>query len=321
MPTSSRPATPLRQLPQPQVSQQKVFDYPVDANGQVDLGFGVSVNASNLQYVSRVDLRKTTYTICEAVFSRNELANCSVTGKKSNAFKDQTERPMLDENKVSAVIRDRWSSQQGGSPQVPEGDGSWSNTVTFGTAEAATSDDFKNPGYYDIAAEDVAVWHVPNNERVDHWKPTSFLRYHTENRFLKNYGGNFYNLFKRFTVKYNVRSCPANHGPAVPVVYDVGDTKSNLNLYGPLSRGYSEPGFITFRAINTERAATAICSGLKPKACHTEHFCIEEGGYFPEESPRQCGDFTAFDWVGYGTHTGSSASKQVTEAAVLIFYR
>ncbi|XP_060772776.1 intelectin-like [Neoarius graeffei] len=216
---------------------------------------------------------------------------------------------------------DRWSSQQGGSPQVPEGDGSWSNTVTFGTAEAATSDDFKNPGYYDIAAEDVAVWHVPNNERVDRWKLTSFLRYHTENRFLRSYEQNLYNLFKQFPVKYNVGSCPDDHGPSVPVVYDVGDAKSNLNLYGPHIRGYSEPGFITFRAINTERAAMAICSGLKPKACHTEHFCIGGGGYFPEESPRQCGDFTAFDWAGYGTHTGSSNSKQLTEAAVLIFYR
>ncbi|KAG7488564.1 hypothetical protein MATL_G00035900 [Megalops atlanticus] len=41
------------------------------------------------------------------------------------------------------TVGDRWSSQQGNNPNVPEGDGSWSNKVTFGTAEAATSDDFK----------------------------------------------------------------------------------------------------------------------------------------------------------------------------------
>ncbi|KAB5518638.1 hypothetical protein PHYPO_G00168270 [Pangasianodon hypophthalmus] len=119
----------------------------------------------------------------------------------------------------------------------------------------------QNPGYYGIRAEDVAVWHVPNNELVGRWKLTSFLRYHTETKFLNNYGGNLYNLFKQFPVKYNVGSCPANHGPSVPVVYDVGDATSNHNLYGPHIRAYTVPGFITFRAINTENAAMAICSG------------------------------------------------------------
>ncbi|KAM9449607.1 intelectin-like [Clarias gariepinus] len=216
---------------------------------------------------------------------------------------------------------DRWSSQQGGHENESEGDGSWSNTVTFGTAEAATSDDFKNPGYYDITADDVAVWHVPNDRRVNQWKQTSFLRYHTETKFLNSYGGNLYNLFKQFPVKYNVGSCPADHGPSVPVVYDVGDAVSNHNLYGPNIRERTDPGFITFRAINYERAAMAICSGVKPNDCHNEHCCIGGGGHFPEDSPRQCGDFTSFDWDGYGTHAHWSASKQVTEAAVLIFYR
>nr|BAL14266.1 intelectin skin/kidney-type [Silurus asotus] len=216
---------------------------------------------------------------------------------------------------------DRWSSQQGGSPNVPEGDGSWSNTVTFGTAEAATSDDFKNPGYYEITAEDVAVWHVPNNERVDQWKVKSFLRYHTETKFLNSYSGNLYNLFKLLPVKFGVGTCPANHGPSVPLVYDLGDATSNHNLYGPNIRALTQPGFITFRAINTEGAAMAICSGVKPTGCQNEHCCIGGGGNFPQESPRQCGDFTGFDWDGYGTGVGWSASKQVTEAAVLIFYR
>ncbi len=50
-------------------------------------------------------------------------------------------------------------------------------------------------------------------------------------------------------------------------------------------------------------------------------FCIGGGGHFPEAVPRQCGDFTSFDWDGYGTNTGWSASKEITEAAVLLFYR
>ena len=45
-------------------------------------------------------------------------------------------------------------------------------------------------------------------------------------------------------------------------------------------------------------------------------YCIGGGGYFAEGNPVQCGDFTAFDWPG-----GWTASKEVTEAAVLLFYR
>lgn len=50
-------------------------------------------------------------------------------------------------------------------------------------------------------------------------------------------------------------------------------------------------------------------------------FCIGGGGHFPEGAPKQCGDFAGFDWSGYGTHTGNSASREITEAAVLLFYR
>ena len=49
--------------------------------------------------------------------------------------------------------------------------------------------------------------------------------------------------------------------------------------------------------------------------------CIGGGGVFPEGSPAQCGDFSSFDWDGYGAHQGYSSSRQITEAAVLLFYR
>ena len=215
---------------------------------------------------------------------------------------------------------DRWSSQQGSNPNLPEGDGNWANSATFGTVEGATSDDFKNPGYYDIAAEDVAVWHVPNRSPLAHWNLASILRYHTERRFLTLYGGNLYELFKRYPVRYNVGSC-SDRGPSIPVVYDYGSKQSTREFYGPTSRAGFEAGFITFRAINTEKAASAICSGVKPTGCHTEHYCIGGGGHFPEGAPRQCGDFAGFDWDGYGTNAMWSASKTISEAAVLLFYR
>ena len=41
------------------------------------------------------------------------------------------------------TVGDRWSSQQGNRVDYPEGDGNWANYNTFGTAEGATSDDYK----------------------------------------------------------------------------------------------------------------------------------------------------------------------------------
>ncbi|XP_063044372.1 intelectin-like [Engraulis encrasicolus] len=141
---------------------------------------------------------------------------------------------------------DRWSSQQGNNANNPDGDGTWANLNTFGNPEGATSDDFKNPGYYDIVGEDVSVWHVPNDTPVKRWNCNSILQYHTATKFLTAQGGNLFQLYK---------------------------------------------------------------------------YCIGGGGYFPQSSPRQCGDFTSFDWDGVGTHHRFSASKEITEAAVLIFYR
>ncbi len=41
------------------------------------------------------------------------------------------------------TVGDRWSSQQGSNLNRPDGDGTWTNTVTFGAAEAATSDEVR----------------------------------------------------------------------------------------------------------------------------------------------------------------------------------
>lgn len=51
----------------------------------------------------------------------------------------------VHENSVygKCTVGDRWSSQQGNNANVPDGDRNWSNRNTFGTAEGATSDDFK----------------------------------------------------------------------------------------------------------------------------------------------------------------------------------
>ncbi|MXQ97505.1 hypothetical protein E5288_WYG005351 [Bos mutus] len=65
----------------------------------------------------------------------------------------------------------------------------------------------------------------------------------------------------------------------------------------------------------SKRAEPWITGPAKPK------HCIGGGGFFPEGDPVQCGDFSSFDWDGYGTHRGYSSSREITEAAVLLFYR
>ncbi|XP_014033304.1 intelectin-like [Salmo salar] len=214
-----------------------------------------------------------------------------------------------------------WTSQQGNNTNWSKGEGNWANRKTFGTVEVATDDDFKNPGYYAIIAEDMSVWHVPNNTPVSHWKLAAIMRYHTERRFLHLYGGNLYYLFHRYPVEYNVGKHLSDNGPSIPIVYDLGDKESTKMFYGPNTRGETEGGFISFRATNHERATTAICSGVKPKGGNVEHYCIGGGGFFPQGNPLQCGDFTSFAWNGYGTNVGWSASKQMLESAVLLFYR
>ncbi|XP_076148449.1 intelectin-like [Alosa pseudoharengus] len=229
----------------------------------------------------------------------------------------------VHENNIygKCTVGDRWSSEQGSNPNRPDGEGTWANLNTFGTAEGATCDDYKNPGYFDIIAEDVSVWHVRNNVPLQHWTIASTLRYHTETSFLTLHGGNLYQLFKRYPVRYNIGACGTNNGPSIPVVYDYGNADTTRDLYAPNARNEFLPGFITFRVFNYERAAMAICSGVKPTGCNTETFCIGGGGHFPEAAPRQCGDFTAFDWDGYGTNVKWSSSRELIEAAVLFFYR
>ncbi|XP_046504995.1 intelectin-2-like [Equus quagga] len=219
------------------------------------------------------------------------------------------------------TVGDRWSSQQGSRADYPEGDGNWANHNTFGSAEAATSDDYKNPGYYDIQAQDLGIWHVPNKSPLQQWRNSSLLRYRTRNGFLETLGHNLFGLYQKYPVKYGAGKCWTDNGPAVPVIYDFGDAQKTASYYSPLGQKEFVAGFIQFRVFNNEKAVNALCAGVRVTGCNTEHHCIGGGGFFPEGNPRQCGDFSSFDYNGYGAHTGYSCSREITEAAVLLFYR
>ncbi|XP_075036691.1 intelectin-1-like isoform X2 [Mixophyes fleayi] len=233
----------------------------------------------------------------------------------------------IHENNIlgKCTTGDRWSSQQGisvaNNANNPEGDGNWANYATFGLPDGATSDDYKNPGYYDIYANDVGIWHVPNMTPVPNWRDAALLRYRTDNGFLSAEGGNLFKLYKTYPVIHSIGSCQTNNGPAIPVVYDFGNAAKTANYYSPNVRPQFTAGFIQFRVFNNEKAAIALCAGMKvDNGCDSEHHCIGGGGFFAAGNPRQCGDFPSFDWDGVGTNTGWSSSKDITEAAVLIFY-
>ncbi|XP_020653892.3 intelectin-like protein isoform X2 [Pogona vitticeps] len=229
----------------------------------------------------------------------------------------------IHENNIygKCTLGDRWSSQQGNNANYPNGEGHWAKNSTFGTAVGSTSDDYKNPGYYDLQAQDMAIWHVPNNSPMKEWRDAAILRYHTETGFFNVEGGNLLRLYQQYPVTYGIGSCPANNGPVVPVTYDFGNAQQTSFYYSPNSRREFVAGFIQFRVFNHEKAALALCAGVKATGCNTETFCVGGGGYIPEGAPRQCGDYAAFEWDGYGTHTGWSVSKQLLESAMLIFYR
>uniref|UniRef100_A0A8C3SQD4 Fibrinogen C-terminal domain-containing protein n=1 Tax=Chelydra serpentina TaxID=8475 RepID=A0A8C3SQD4_CHESE len=169
---------------------------------------------------------------------------------------------------------DRWSSQQGSNSNYPEGEGNWANYNTFGSAVGSTSDDYKNPGYYDLQAQDLSVWHVTNKISLKEWKNMSIVRYHTETGFLSSEGGNLLTLYQKYPVKYGAGICNTNNGPAVPVIYDYGDAQKTANYYSPNGRIEFAPGYIQFRVFNAEKAAMALCAGLKVTGCNTEHVSI-----------------------------------------------
>uniref|UniRef100_A0A8C5WMD3 Fibrinogen C-terminal domain-containing protein n=1 Tax=Leptobrachium leishanense TaxID=445787 RepID=A0A8C5WMD3_9ANUR len=297
---------------------------------------GEGSNNQNQPYFYPYDSNRYKYHSCKEIIEADKNAKdgiytlTSQNGVSYQTFCDMTTNgggwtlvASIHENNIfgKCTAGDRWSSQQGSDESNPEGDGNWANYATFGTAEGATSDDYKNPGYYDISAGNLGLWHVPNTTPVSLWKKTAILRYRTQNSFLATQGGNLLNLYKKHPVKYNVGLCHTDNGPAEPVVYDHGNAETTVKYYSPNGKNEVTPGFVQFRVINNEKAAMALCAGVKVTGCNSEHLCIGGGGFFPEASPKQCGDFTALAWSGYGTHTGWSSSKAMIESAVLLFYR
>ncbi len=215
---------------------------------------------------------------------------------------------------------DKWSCTTGDNVNTPKGDGNWENTATFGTIDAATKADYKTPAYFAMTGTNVMLWHVPNGTATADWRGAAILRYYTNNSFLSSYGGSLYSLFKDYFPNGTGGNC-GQVGPTPPVVFDKGTTGTVDSLIAPNTVGESDPGFISFRVYNNEKASFAVCPGVKYTGCNCEHACIGSSGWVPEGAPKQCGDFAGWDWDGYGAGAGWSATKTMTEASILFFVR
>lgn len=216
--------------------------------------------------------------------------------------------------------QDKWTSTKGNSAAHPKGDGNWENEAVFGSLQKATSADYKSRAYFEVQAKDVLLYHVPDGTSMSAWHEAALLRYHTSSGFLAKYGGTLRALYKdHFPVGYGGK-CSIK-GLAVPVLWDKGGPSEIDALIAPHIRKETTPGFVQFRVFNGQGACNALCPGVRFDGCNTEHACIGGGGWFPQGDPKQCSDFSAWDWDGYNSGNGWSASKTLTDATVFILVR
>ncbi|TKC35178.1 hypothetical protein EI555_009174 [Monodon monoceros] len=94
----------------------------------------------------------------------------------------------------------------------------------------------QSPGYYDIQAQDLGMWHVPKKRPLQHWRNSSLLRYRTNTSFFPNLGHNLFGLYQKYPVKYGSGSCQTDNGPAIPLVYDFGDAEKTASYYSPVGQ-------------------------------------------------------------------------------------
>ncbi|XP_077976141.1 intelectin-1-like [Styela clava] len=210
---------------------------------------------------------------------------------------------------------DRWSSEQGNSAEHPHGDGFWENRAIHGSASSSSSDDYKSVGYFTMKAEDIMIWHVPNDT------PIAFLKYFTRSKFLTTYGGNLQTLYTGyFPMRSKTYRTNTDNGPAIPVYWARGSGDKLAAFLPSNAQAETDSGYIQFRAINKERNAFALCPGVRIKRgkFNVEHVCIGStsynmGGHGGEE--RYCGDYAAKDWPKW------TSSDKLIKSVVMIFYR
>jgi len=149
------------------------------------------------------------------------------------------------------TIGDKWSSEYGNHYGAQTGAEAWSNYATFGNVISATSEDYKNPAYFDLQARDVMIWQVPNDTPLDRFSFDAYLKYRTYDNFLREYGGNMFHLFKEhFPIKSETYTAITDNGPAIPVEFDKGNATEILQHFGALVQTAVEAGYIQVSSTN-----------------------------------------------------------------------
>ena len=94
----------------------------------------------------------------------------------------------IHENDINGKCTDgdKWSSENG----VVERHGNtlWENDEIYGSAEAATTDDYKNKAYFELEAEQLMIIQVPNGKSSEEFVSSASFQYTTD-AFLQQYGG------------------------------------------------------------------------------------------------------------------------------------
>ena len=155
---------------------------------------------------------------------------------------------------------DKWSSEHGNEKGSKVGAEAWSNRNTFGAVVSATSQDYKNPAYYDLQARDVMIWQVPNDTPLDQYYNASYLRYYTTNGFLTQYGGNMYHLYKDYyPIKSGVYNTISDSGPAIPVTFDKGNKTEVRKQFSSQIQNLFDAGYIQVKNNNFLKLKNFCC--------------------------------------------------------------
>jgi len=214
----------------------------------------------------------------------------------------------VHENRIytGCTAGDRWSNENGAITKY--GESNWENVNTFGLPEYAASDDYKNRGYFEIEAKRFMMIQVPNDTPMEDFVSEAKYISYTPTAFLSSYGGNFRELFKTYQLRDATYTKDIDNGPSVQMSFVKGDATSANNQYWSGVRAEIEPGFVQFRAVTNEQAATAFCpyGKMRPGGGQAEYLCFGTS-YIASEF---CNDFSYMHY-----------SSSLEAYAFLILYR
>ena len=82
-----------------------------------------------------------------------------------------------DNIKAKCNSKDKWATTDGGkNPGNTLGTGNWFSNSKFGSASQATKDDYKGVEYSTLQANDIMIWHVPNDTPASKYYDNSRYR-------------------------------------------------------------------------------------------------------------------------------------------------